>query len=177
MYSKVTFYLLRIFCNFDWCFLIFSYRRCLTGVPRGVILSKESVVLFGGCVCVCHHPPVRAVCPNHEVAVFQPGTVNARVVVSVANITTILALPSHLFQPCSVSLFPPPHGLISYFSPIFHPLTPILSLFAPASPIPFLPGRGATVHLDSTPTCRLPPLVCTSLPSLMAPGLPQQSCD
>ena len=60
------------------------------------------------CVCVCYRPPFHAVCPNHEVVLFQPRTVTASDLGYVANIATILALPSHLFQLCSGSFFLPP---------------------------------------------------------------------
>ena len=52
-------------------------------------------------VCVCYRPPVRVVCPNHEVVVFQPWTVTAPDLGSVTNITTIPSLPPQLLQPCS----------------------------------------------------------------------------
>ena len=52
---------------------------------------------------------------------------------SVANIITILALPPQLFQLCSGYLFNPTPGPISYYSPIFHLSTSLISLFAPAS--------------------------------------------
>ena len=67
------------------------------------------------CACVgvfmCYRPPVHVVCPNDEVVVFQTQTVNAPDLRSIANITTIISLPPHLFQPWSVFLFnPPPVG-------------------------------------------------------------------
>ena len=60
-----------------------------------------------------------------------------------------------------VSPFP---GPISYLSPIFHLLTPLLSLLSPDSTSPIYTRRGATVHLDGAPTRRPAPLVCNSLP-------------
>ena len=72
-----------------------------------------------------------------------------------------LLLP-HLFQPCYVSPFLPP-GPNSYLSPIFHPLTPIRSLFSTSSPH-HSPGCISTILIDSAPTCRTPPIVCASLP-------------
>ena len=53
-------------------------------------------------------------------------------------LTLFLFLPPHLFQPCSGSFFSPPPGPISYLPIIFHPSTPLLSLFALASPPPHL---------------------------------------
>ena len=41
-------------------------------------------------------------------------------------------LPHHLFQSCSG--YPPPPGHNSYHLPIFNPLTPLHSIFAPTSP-------------------------------------------
>ena len=115
------------------------------------------------CVCVCYRPLVRAVYPNHEVVVFQPRTVIVPDLSSVANIATILALLPHLFQPCSGYSFPPLPGTISYRSPIFHLLTPLLSLFAPASPPPISPGIRSTVHLNGPPPVGLHRL--SALPS------------
>ena len=89
-------------------------------------------------VCVCYRPPVRLVCTNHDVVVFQPQKVTAPDWGSVANITTILALPPHLFQPCYVYSFPPHPGPISYRFPIFYPLTTVISLFAIDPPPPCL---------------------------------------
>ena len=115
-------------------------------------------------VWVCYWPPVHVLCQNHEVVVFQPQTVTAPYLGSVANITTILALLPNLFQSCSGYSFSPLPGHISYCSPIFHPSTPLLSLFLPASPLLILIGSRATVHLDGALTHRPPPLVCASLP-------------
>ena len=88
------------------------------------------------CVCVCYRPPVRAVCPNHEVVMFQPPTVTAPDLGSVANITTIISLQTHLLQPCSGYSFPLLPRPISYRSPILHLLMPLISLFEPAYPLP-----------------------------------------
>ena len=122
-------------------------------------------------LCVCYQPSVRAVCQNHEVVVFQPWTATAPDLGSVANITTFIYLTSLLFQTCSGSFSLPPPRPISYFSPIFHPSKPLLSLFSPAFP-PISAGYGATIHLDVTPAHRPPPLVCTSLPVQVDQGAP-----
>ena len=45
-------------------------------------------------VCVCHWPPVRAVCPNHEVAVFQHRTVTAPDLGSITNAYTYSIPPA-----------------------------------------------------------------------------------
>ena len=51
-------------------------------------------------LCVCYRPLVCVVCPNHEVMVFQPQTVTATDLWSIANIITIIAILPQLFQPC-----------------------------------------------------------------------------
>ena len=99
-------------------------------------------------LCVCYQPSVRAVCQNHEVVVFQPWTATAPDLGSVANITTFIYLTYLLFQTCSGSFSLPPPRPISYFSPIFHPSKPLLSLFSPAFP-PHLPR----VRSDHPPGC------------------------
>ena len=72
-----------------------------------------------------------------------------------------LLLP-HLFQPCSGSPFPLPRPN-SYHSPIIHHLTPLHSLFAPASP-PQLAQARSDHPPGRRPHRRHPPLVCASLP-------------
>ena len=117
------------------------------------------------CVYMFYHPPAHAVCPNNELVVFQLRTVTAPDLGSVADITTILALPPHLFQPYYGYLFTPPPGLISYCYPIFQPFVPFLSLFTPASTYPHLfwlwryrpPGRSPH-PLDSTARLQFLPI-------------------
>ena len=92
------------------------------------------------CGCMWYRPSVRVMCPNHEVVVFQPQTVSTLDLCSVSNITAILALPSHLFQPCSGYSFSPLPGPISYLSTIFHTFTPSIFLFVLASHPPYCPG-------------------------------------
>ena len=92
-------------------------------------------------VCVCYQSPVRAVCQNHEVVVLQPWTVTASDLGSVANITTIISLQTHLLQSCSGYTFPLLPRPISYRSPILHLLMPLISLFEPAYPLPPHPDR------------------------------------
>ena len=50
-----------------------------------------------------------------------------------------------------------------------------LSLFTRFFPPPISPGRRATFHLDGAPTCRPPPLVCTSLPCRASQGVTRAS--
>ena len=62
----------------------------------------------------------------------------------------------HYVSPSSWTYHLPP--------PIFYPSTSLLYLFALGFLLHFLPGFGATVHLDGA-TARLPPpLICASLP-------------
>ena len=125
-------------------------------------------------LCLCHRPPVHAVCLNHEVVVFQPRTVTAPDLVSVSNAYTYSSLlPPHLFQPCSGYPFLPPPVPISYRPPIFHPSTPLLSLSLHLLlPPPSLPGVERPSTWTSPPAYRPPPLVLTSLPLWAAQGVP-----
>ena len=66
-------------------------------------------------ICVCYWPPVRVVCPNHEVLEFQPRIWTTSDLGSVDIFTTWnLELPPHLFQTFSsivlvpFSILPPP---------------------------------------------------------------------
>ena len=115
-------------------------------------------------LCVFYRSPVCAVCPNHEVVVFQPQTVTAPDLGSVANITTVISLPPCMSQLRSGSLFSPPPIPIYYRSPIFQPPTTLISLFTHASTPPISSRFRETIHLDSAPTRRPPPLVCAFLP-------------
>ena len=108
-------------------------------------------------LCVCYRPPVHTVCLNHELVVFQPWKVSSLYLGSVSDITTILALPPHLFWPCSISSFNPPPGPISYRSPIFHLSTPLLSLFSPTS----TPSHITQAWRDRTPGRRPHPPAST----------------
>ena len=117
------------------------------------------------CVCVCCWTPECPVFPNDEVVELQPWAVTNPDLGSGSNVYTISNPPPNMFQPCSGSPPPPPPGPISYRPPpIFHPPTPLLSLFAPTSSPPITPSHGETIHLDVPPARRLPPLICTSLP-------------
>ena len=71
--------------------LYWPLGRCCPMPPSTVVL----------CVCVREFtwPPVRAVCPNYEVVVFQPLTVTPPHLGSVAIVTVKLPLPPHLFLP------------------------------------------------------------------------------
>ena len=66
------------------------------------------------CGILCLRPPVRVVCLNHKVVVFQPRTGTAPGLGSVANYAFILTLPPHLYQPVFwiflflPSILPPP---------------------------------------------------------------------
>ena len=46
------------------------------------------------CCCCCFRPPVRVVCPNHEVVLFQPRTGTTPYLGSVANFTFYTSLPT-----------------------------------------------------------------------------------
>ena len=46
------------------------------------------------CVCVCFRPPVRVVCPNHEMVGFQPWTRTAPDLGSVTNAYTYYIPPA-----------------------------------------------------------------------------------
>ena len=77
-----------------WCsfYLILieirPYRICIFFIPKDA--KKVSVR-----VCTC--PPVREVCPNHEVVVFQPQTATPPHIVSTTIVTFKLAHPPQLF--------------------------------------------------------------------------------
>ena len=75
------------------CIIIFVTSHTLTLLPY---LSQITSCV---CVCVrvCNWPLVRGVCPNYEVVVLQTQTVTPLHLGSVAIVTLILALPSHLF--------------------------------------------------------------------------------
>ena len=107
-------------------------------------------------------PPVRAVCTNHGLVVFQPRTGTSLYLGYVDIIITTYSshLPPHLFQPFLGLIFPdltpiaPPFSTSwCRFALSLHPLLP-----------PNSPRLGATVHLDGAPTRRSPPLVCAYLP-------------
>ena len=78
----------------------------------------------------CNRPPVREVCPNYEVVVFQPQIVTPLHLRSVAyHCTFKLGLPPHLFLLFSESFFSlllpttSPSIAIHWWSPLcFHPL-------------------------------------------------------
>ena len=125
-------------------------------------------------LCV-NRSPDWAIWPNYEVMEFQPWSGIATVLDSATFIQLYYSLlPPHLFQPCSGSPSPPPPGPNSYCSPIFHPSTPLISLFAPAYP-PQLARCGATIHLGGAPTCWPPPPVCASLPCWRPQGVTRAS--
>ena len=91
-------------------------------------------------------------------------------------LTLIQSLPQHLFRPCSVSLFPPSPGKISYCPPIFHPLTLLLSIFVPASsPYHFAGMRSTRLPVQrphppaSTPRLRFPLILGGPRSSLRKP--------
>ena len=70
-------------------------------------------------------------------------------------------LPTHLFQSCYGSTFPP-----LYLTPIAPPYFTLWRRFALSLHPLLLPnstGCRVTIHLDGAPTCRRPPLVWSSL--------------
>ena len=92
---------------------------------------NNTVTLLGPHVWWCNRPPVREVCLNYEVVIFQPRTVTPPHLGSVAyRYTFKLGLPPHLFlPPFSGSLFsllrPAPSLYVAvhrWIPPIFHPL-------------------------------------------------------
>ena len=143
---------------------------------------------------VFYRSPVCAVIPNHEVVVFQPRTVTAPDLGYVANITTILSLPLYLFHPCSGSLFTPPSGSISYYSPIFIRLHHFsLSFYLLPSPphlawarndrppgrLPHPPASTSRLrfpHMTGGPRSSLHSPVI-SFPRLVYPPLPSLTCS
>ena len=108
-------------------FLFYELRGALQHINSVVQLACKN--FYRRYIGVCYQPPVRVVCPNHEVVVFQTQTVDAPDLYSVANINTIIALPPHLIQPCSGYPPPPSPRNIYYYSPIFHPSILILYFF------------------------------------------------
>ena len=136
------------------------------------------------CSCVCVIlPPVHPVCPNHEMAVFQPRTGAAQYLGSVASITPfILALLNRLFQPFFIPIFP------SYILP---PPTSKRSSFYHLSMLHLLPTssfgakRRPPGHRPHPPPASLhcltlhpPPraCVCCRFPRLFVPPLPPSAC-
>ena len=109
-------------------------------------------------MCVLIRPPVRTVCPNHEVVVFQPRTVTATSLGSGAMLNNFILAPTA--PPVSTvsgsvlipfSILPPPHQ---------YPFFVVASLCRTRSPPP-LPARNA-FHLDISHT-RHPPASAASL--------------
>ena len=158
-------------------------------------MAGGCVIYIPNCVfvCMCYRPPVRAVCSNHEVVVFQPRTVTDPYLGSVANITTIIALMPHLFQPCSGSLSPP-LDLSPIAPPYFthrchfflslHPLYPTPHLARSWSDRP--PGRPPH-PLTSTACLKLLPMTggprsslsepVTASTHTVSPPLPSSTCN
>ena len=99
-------------------------------------------------MCVCNRPPVRAVCTDYEVVVFQPWAVTPPHLYSVAIVTNLSCPPATpystiLLDPSFPSyIIPPPHQHLF--------IAVSLSLFA-TSPTPS-PG-----------TERRPPVCCLHL--------------
>ena len=77
------------------------------------------------CVCVCYRPPVREVCPNHEVVMFQPRTVTTPkprlflllLYSLLMNLTRPLLMPSDFLPGRNTTPTPPPHPPTSTLSP------------------------------------------------------------
>ena len=147
-------------------------------------------------MCVCYRPLSRTVCPNHEVVEFQPLTVIATDLGSVANAYTYSIHPTppvpivfYIFFPLS------PPGPIFYLSPRFHPSTLLISILSLTSPLPphltrALSDRppGWCPHLPvSTAHLRFPPITdvprsssrkpVTSFPHQVPPPLSSSTCD
>ena len=107
-----------------------------------------------GCSCkvlLCLRPPVRGVCPNHEVVVFQPWTGTAPDLGAVANYTFYSNPPA---PPVST-------GLLDIFIYPLYPTAPpsvsfvlVSHLSCTLSP-PHLPKQ-ISVHLEVTYTHRPP---------------------
>ena len=77
------------------------------------------------CVCVCYCPPVREVCPNHEVVMFQSRTVTTLKPIPcrlflyslLLNPPLPLLLPSDVFPRGGYTPAPPPHPPTSALLP------------------------------------------------------------
>ena len=129
--------------------------------------------------CCCYllflRPPVRTVCPNHEVVVFQTWKGTTSDPGSVAIITTFILSSSRptCFNPVlDISFYPRPN---SYRPPIFNPSNPLRSLCCTYFSPPNSPGIRSTVHLEGAPTRQHPLLVCVYLPCWAAQGVPHAS--
>ena len=114
-------------------------------------MKKSSTMVVKLCVCV-NRPSVWAVCPNHEVVVFQPRTVTATYSGSVY---IVLKNYSNSSRPAYINrfwifLFPPPPTA----PPHHKPLVVVTFLCSTRSPPPLL-ERNA-VHLEFSHT-RHPP--------------------
>ena len=113
-------------------------------------------------VCMCTWPPVRELCPNNEVVVFQPWTVTPPHLGSAAIVALKLSLPPHLFLPFFwIFILPPP----SYSPP---PAVPVHS----QSPLYFAHATHIFSHHEASPTLTFPApaslLHSSLLPSLCA---------
>ena len=99
-----------------------------------LVLEREHSFSKENSLCVCNQLPVLAVCPNHEVVVFQPRTGNTPVLGSVASYKFYSGPPappvSTIFLDLFSSLFrlnppsPPPtsNRSSSYHLSLLHPL-------------------------------------------------------
>ena len=134
-----------------------KFRKFWNGV---LILNEDNIgctiyiYTFYICVCVCCRTPDRPVFPNNEVVEFQPRTVTSPDLGSVAKAYTIFLSPRPICSNRVLNhLFPSPWDYLLFPPPIFHPSTPLLSLFAPASPPPYCPVA------EQPSTCKtLPPV-------------------
>ena len=122
---------------------------------ESVIMSDNFWVIYCD-VIWCNRPPVRDVCPNHEMVLFQPHTVTPPYLGSVAyRYTFKLGLPPHLF-------LLPFHGLFVFpsFLPPPHPYSFIAEalFFFNYSPPSLLLQIAAHIYLSYFFTSKNPPL-------------------
>ena len=120
-------------------------------------------------MCVCNWIPLREVCPDYKVVMFQPQTVATTDLGSVAILPTLnLSLPPHLFIPFfwivlfSIPLYNPAIGSrsSSYTS---------ICLRLPSTSYPGVKPcpPGSCLHLPPA-TCHLPPSTCQPPPLVFA---------
>ena len=117
------------------------------------IFNKQQPQIFWWCHTIrestmwwwCNRTPVREVCPNYEVVLFQPRTVNPPYLGYVDYCYTFkLGLPPHLFLLLFYGFFVSPRFLTSSPSIYVHRLSPLVFT---RSPLP-LPVRSAA-HRES----------------------------
>ena len=127
----------------------------------GILYAHNFSHLCDVCVCVClcvNQPPVQTVCPNYEVVVFQPWTVTATYLGSVAIFNNfILAPPAPPVSTVSGYFY---ITSSSYRPPHQQPFVIITPLCSTCYPTPLL--ERSSVHLDVAHT-RHPPSSATCI--------------